>query len=266
MRQAAAEDRRQLERCFAFEVELKRTACDLVEETELGTAFLSPSLPLVWDASWVLLERDDLEAPEVAALADRILGEGGFAHSVVIVPDPDRGARLRPGFEELEGWEPERGLYMVWRERPEREPEVDVAERRHAEIEQLRVTMIAGDLSLSGPRTAATVEQLIEWERRMGRGGGDRWFVAPAEGEAGSACRLFAAGGVGQVEDVGTLAAQRDRGLARAVTLAAARASAADGNGLTFLGALADDWPRLIYAKLGFEPVGELCLFRRRPR
>ena len=63
--------------------------------------------------------------------------------------------------------------------------------------------------------------------------------------------------GIGQVEDVGTLPAARERGLGRAVTLAAARASAADGNELTYLGALADDWPRLMYAKLGFDEVGE---------
>ncbi len=71
--------------------------------------------------------------------------------------------------------------------------------------------------------------------------------------------------GIGQVEDVGTLPAARERGLGRAVTLAAAEASAAEGNELTYLGALADDWPRLMYAKLGFEEVGESFIFRRHP-
>jgi hypothetical protein len=49
------------------------------------------------------------------------------------------------------------------------------------------------------------------------------------------------------------------------VVLAAVAASQAGGNRLTFLSADADGWPRLMYEKLGFEAVGELCLLRRPP-
>ena len=261
----AAADSELLERCLSFEIGLERAASESVEESGWGEVLLSPSLPLVWHASWILVEEEGLGAAQVAALADEALGGAGFLHRTVVVRDADEGRRLRPGFAALEGWEVERNLFMVWRGAPDREPEVATAERRHAEVDGLRRAMITGDISLSGPRTAETVQQLLEWERRIGVAGGDRWFVAAADGEPASACRLLAADGVGQVEDVGTLSAARQRGLARAVTLAAARASRAAGHRLTFLTALADDWPRLIYAKLGFEPVGELYEFRRRP-
>ena len=99
----------------------------------------------------------------------------------------------------------------------------------------------------------------------MGEYDGDRWFVAPAGGDPASACRLLARDSIGQVEDVGTLPEARNQGLARAVTLAAARASEEDGNELTFLAAAADDWPRLLYARLGFDEIGQLHAFRRRP-
>ena len=99
----------------------------------------------------------------------------------------------------------------------------------------------------------------------LGTAGGDRWFMARADGEPAACCRLLAGEGIGQVEDVGTLPAARERGLGRAVTLAAAEASAAEGNELTYLGALADDWPRLMYERLGFDEVGKSFIFRRTP-
>jgi hypothetical protein len=37
------------------------------------------------------------------------------------------------------------------------------------------------------------------------------------------------------------------------------------GNGLTFLGADADDWPERLYARLGFDPVGVVTAMIRKP-
>ena len=42
-------------------------------------------------------------------------------------------------------------------------------------------------------------------------------------------------------------------------------ASREAGHQLTFIVADADDWPRLLYEKLGFEPCGTLHVFRRAP-
>ena len=125
--------------------------------------------------------------------------------------------------------------------------------------------MIRDGLPVMGVHSEATVDQLIEWDRMLGRVAGDRWFVAEADGRPASCCRLLARDGTGQIEDVGTLPGARERGLGRAVTLAAAQASVAEGNELTYLGALADDWPRLMYERLGFEEIGETLGFRRLP-
>ena len=134
-----------------------------------------------------------------------------------------------------------------------------------AQIEGLRRELIRDGLPLVGTHTVLVVDQLLEWDRRLAKAGGDRWFLARADGEPAACCRLLARDGIGQVEDVGTLPSARGRGLGRAVTLAAAEASVADGNQLTYLGALADDWPRLMYSKLGFDEVGESYVFRRTP-
>jgi len=108
------------------------------------------------------------------------------------------------------------------------------------------------------------VAQLLERDRRLGEFAGDRWFVAPA-GDPAAACRLLRADGVAQVEDVGTLPRARRRGLAQAVVLAAVAAARRDGADEIVIAADADDWPHQLYAKLGFEPVGEATVLRRLP-
>jgi GNAT superfamily N-acetyltransferase len=251
-------------RLSEFEIELEREACEQVERTDWGEVFLSPSIPLVWDASWIKVERPGLAAREIELLADVAIGGAGMAHRTVFVPDSGEAERLTPEFEAL-GWTVEGGLYMLRRRPPDRPAEASVSEHRHDELEDLRRELIRGGLPIMGVETEETVDQLIEWDRRVGEVGGDRWFAAPADGEPASCCRLLADGAIGQVEDVGTVAGARQRGLARAVTLAAADTSREDGNRLTYLSALIDDWPRLMYEKLGFDPIGTWKAFRRKP-
>jgi ribosomal protein S18 acetylase RimI-like enzyme len=238
-----------------FEIELDRRATEEVTEHGWGAAFLNPS---------VLIEQPGLLFAEIEAIADEVIGGAGMNHRTVFVRDQEAAREMRPDAV-ARGWGVEHTLQMVLREDADREPEVEVREARQAEIEDLRRELITSGLPGAGPVASATVDQLLAWDERLGEIGGDRWFVADYSGEPASACRLLAGDGFGQVEDVGTLERAREQGLARAVTLAAARASVADGNEVTFLGALADDWPRLMYAKLGFEPLRESLVFRRRP-
>ncbi len=66
------------------------------------------------------------------------------------------------------------------------------------------------------------------------------------------------------VETVGTLPAYRERGLAKAVVSAAIIAVRDWGAELITVPADADDWPQVIYAGLGFEPVGTQVQFTLR--
>ena len=136
-----------------------------------------------------------------------------------------------------------------------------------AEIEGLRRALIAEETAPTGVAGAARRRSTscFEIDRRYGAAGGDRWFIAPAAGEPLSCCRLLSDGRIGQVEDVGTRADSRERGYAKAIVLAAVAAAQADGNAPIFLTAEAADWPQLMYAKLGFETVGDLTILRRRP-
>jgi N-acetylglutamate synthase-like GNAT family acetyltransferase len=252
-------------RLLDFELDLARRTCDEVHDEGWGTAFLSPGMPQVWDASWLAVEQTGSSAEDLVALGDRVLGEAGFEHRTLLLCDAADGARLRPEFEALPGWEVERVLYMTWRGDTGRELGVPVSELPFAEVISLRRELIRESLPPGIERLEETVDQLLERNRRAGEVAGDRWFLAAAEGEPASTCCLLAGEGIAQVEDVGTLERARERGLAQAVVLAALAEARALAPELIFLIADAADWPQLMYAKLGFGTVAELHILRKQP-
>ena len=248
-------------RLLDSELDLAAVACDEVVEREWGRAFLSPSLPDIWDANFVAIERPGLSAEQVLAAADEALAE--HPHRKVVVVDGTEARRLGAAIAPRPGWEQETTLYMVWEGGEPAAPPVPVAEVGLAACAGLRRELIGEELPAATERRGETVEQLLEWARRLTAPGGDRWFLAPADQPAATCCLL--GGDAAQVDDVATLPAARNRGCARSVVLAAVAASRAAGNEITFLSALAEDWPRHLYAKLGFVARAEVRVLRRTP-
>jgi GNAT superfamily N-acetyltransferase len=264
MENSATPDR---DRLLAFELALDERVCDEVHRESWGQLFLTPSTPLVWDANWVGIEEIGLSVDQVVAIADDALGGEGIGHRTVALLDEADGRRLG---EELEAeaarwprWEVERTHYMLWRG-GKVEPPATVRETRLAEIADLRKALIGESTPREGA-FAATVDQLFELNGRYGKAAGDRWFVAPADGEPASACCLLRGDGIGQVEEVCTITSARGRGYAKAIVLAAIAAAQQAGDKAVFLSADAADWPQLFYARMGFETVGGLTVLRRRP-
>jgi GNAT superfamily N-acetyltransferase len=251
---------------LAFELALDEDVCDEVHRETWGRLFLTPSAPLIWDANWVGIEEVGLSVDQVVAIADDALGGEGFGHRTIALLDEADGHRIG---EEVEAaaahwprWEVERTRYMLWRG-----GEVERGAAREVRLEDIADLRKALNTELmpAGGDGPAAARQLFEIDRRYGGPGGDRWFVAPAEGEPQSACRLLRAGGIAQVEDVATLSAARERGYAKAIVTTAVAAAQAAGDTTIFLTAEAADWPQLFYARLGFETIGDLTILRRRP-
>lgn len=251
-------------RLLDFELGLAAAVADDVVEADWGRAILCPSLPRVYDASLLSIEVPGLEMREVVSLADELLGGAGIPHRTVLVADEAESARLAGELEQAPGWKAEWIDYMVWERECRRRPAAEVREAGIERAAALRAELIAEWLPEGRGGGVETVAQLVELGRRDGPVAGDRWFLAPAA-EPAAACCLLGDGAIGQVEDVGTLERARGQGLAQAVVLAALAASQAAGHELTFIAADAEDWPRLLYNKLGFRKVGENHLLRWLP-
>jgi predicted GNAT family acetyltransferase len=90
-----------------------------------------------------------------------------------------------------------------------------------------------------------------------------RFFVGRADGVDAAVTTLYSDGVTAQVEDVATLRAYRRRGLARATVSAAVDAALEMGHRFVFIVADDDDWPKDLYGRLGFDPIGHTWAFTR---
>jgi ribosomal protein S18 acetylase RimI-like enzyme len=249
-----------LRRLIEFELSLERDAAEVVEEFDWGRLILNPETPAIWSGNYLEVRSTDLDADQLADLAERTLEPRGIAHRDVVAADPAYADGLASGFGDLEGWGVQRGLYMVLA----REPDREVGEAREADRETV-VPIRRADLESDSDFTPEAVEQRLLHDARVDRIGNGRWFAAPPEGPPAASCVLFELDGVGQVESVETIPERRGEGLASAVVTAAVAASKKAGHELTFIVADADDWPWKLYERLGFDPVGELRSFLRKP-
>ncbi|HEV8153857.1 MAG TPA: GNAT family N-acetyltransferase [Solirubrobacteraceae bacterium] len=192
----------------------------------------------------------DVDAGALTGELDRLYG--GLAHRRVVVDDDATGRRLADGLRDR-GYACSAELVMALSAPRDRESAgADAGECSSDDL---------GAVERAFMRAEGRAEDLIDellamrgalWAARPGT----RWFVARADGRPGASATLYSDGTVAQVEDVGTLPELRGRGLGRAVVCAAVDAAVAAGHELVFLVADADDWPRNLYAKLGFREIG----------
>jgi RimJ/RimL family protein N-acetyltransferase/predicted GNAT family acetyltransferase len=91
-----------------------------------------------------------------------------------------------------------------------------------------------------------------------------QFFAAFVDGEIAAFCEIRSDGRTAQIEDVEVVERFRGRGLGRAI-VQHALGEARRSHDVVWLEALADDWPRELYAKLGFELVDRRDLYTQFP-
>jgi GNAT superfamily N-acetyltransferase len=234
-----------------------------------GWVVLHPELPNVHTLNMVVLRAPlpaRLDAPALHALADRWLGHLG--HRFVRVEDTTAATRLAPVLL-AGGWEQRRTVFMVLRAPPSQA----IKDQRATEISEAELDAVAlanfEHYEYGQGASPDLAHQLVAAQRAMRAGTAARRFGAGEGDRLQSMCTLFLHPDVGgvrmaMVEEVGTLPAYRGRGLAKAVVSAAVAAAGEWGAELITVPADADDWPQLLYAKLGFEPVGSETEFTLR--
>jgi ribosomal protein S18 acetylase RimI-like enzyme len=240
-------------RAVAFEHETMRRTSTHVEPFAWGTVYLNADLPHRYSSNllWVDLGVVPPGAGDLAAEADRVLGGRGMAHRKVNV-DGEAGRRLAPGFLEL-GWEVHRLLVMAQARRPDRAPIVAVERVSYAVAHPIAMR-VARRAEVSTDE--AVLDELVGFKALAERALGATFFVARVDGEVAGVCELYVGDGVAQIEDVNTVEEHRGRGIARALVLAAAEAARAEGAEAVFLVADDEDWPKHLYARLGFDAAG----------
>jgi GNAT superfamily N-acetyltransferase len=239
-----------IERIHAFMQRAEEGVCDEVTRTSHGTALLTPSLPLVWQVNAIRLEDPGASFKELSTEADEV--QGAFGHRKFVVYDEVLGSRLAPEFEQA-GWNVFRVLIMVRRRSPDRSPEPGAAAEVSREVGAATLEAFRREQPFGWQDEA--VRQLAEMDARYDRVVAARDFAAPPDDPA-CACRLYTHGGIGQVDEVGTIEARRGQGHARAAVAAAADAASASGCERVFIVTDASDWPQGLYRSLGFDEIG----------
>jgi GNAT superfamily N-acetyltransferase len=250
-----------------------RAALEAIPLAE-GLALRHPELYDVHYVNAVLLDatppaRVDLTGSEVAALAERCLGDLGHRH--VVFDDAGSGERAAAQLASA-GWERSRTVYMAFADDPSGLVG-DPRARAISEVEMgaFQLTSLREEAPEADARTGL-VARLAATQSRLRTTTPCRCFGA---GESGggpaSACALFldddvSGRRVATVEEVGTLVAHRGLGLARAVVATAVAHAARWGADLIIVPADADDWPQLMYARLGFAAIGRQVTLTRRIR
>lgn len=206
-------------------------------------------------------------AEELIALADRELE--GLPGRALRISDEGSAQRVADGMAAA-GWERRRTVLMVRAgvEGPVL-PALDPRAREAEEAEHTAVMAAVFAETDYGPDApeglpamlvAAQQVQLAELESRR--------FAAGEDGALQSMCELYLDADVGgvamaMVEQVATLRSHRERGLGKAVTVAAMSAAIAWGAELILVPADREDWPQLIYGGLGCEVCGTITSFFR---
>jgi predicted GNAT family acetyltransferase len=104
--------------------------------------------------------------------------------------------------------------------------------------------------------------QLVEHQRTYGVAGAqERIIGARVDGRLVAWAKAWQSDGVAQVEDVVCLHGHRGNGLGRAVVAGATRVALESSPSLLFIVADDNDWPKQLYGRLGYRPVGLRRLF-----
>jgi GNAT superfamily N-acetyltransferase len=248
-------------RALAFVAACAERRADRVVPHDAGALVLTPTLPLVYDANFLRIDRWEGTAEALLSEAERVLGEAGCDHRRVAVTDASLGERVRPAFAST--WPvAHRYLVMAHRRPPDRPPPagVTVVEPPREPLERAR----AAETRLQPwGRDERVVHQLLELDRRQARIVPTRSLGVTDGADVVSYASLYVEDGVAEIDDVATNVEHRGRGYARAIVLRCVEEARKAGARLVFLLADDDDWPKELYARLGFDVVGVEHVFVR---
>lgn len=255
-------DRTDLERAFSLQRWVLERSSTRSEELPWGTAFFHDEFPSKYDANMVLADRPmtDVSVAEVSDLMDRLYD--GMQHRDIEITDDDAAERLAFGLAER-GYSIDRLVVMAHRRPPDRVPDLDAVET----VDPVEARAFLLEVTGREPwgQEPGVKEQLVDHSAALLRSIDGVLFAQRVDGALAGSCELYVHGDVAQVESVNTLEEFRSRGVARNVVLRAVHEAKEAGADLVFLFADADDWPRQLYGRMGFDEIGRSRFYMRVP-
>jgi GNAT superfamily N-acetyltransferase len=227
-----------------------------------GTAIFHDELQVIHYLNAVLLEAPldpNLGAEDLVALAERC--HRHVRDRYLVLDDEQAAEHLAPALLRA-GWERRRTLFMDWH------GDAPAPDRRAEQISDSVLRLLQRRVYEETPFPESAPDglpaALVAAQSALRTGTRSLCFGAGEDGLQ-SMSTLFLdeddQGPIAMVEEVATLSAFRDRGLARAVVSAAVDAALRSGVRRIVIPTDAEDWPQLLYAKLGFEPLGSSVSF-----
>lgn len=243
-----------LRRALDFMSRVENSCAERVEPFKWGVALFLDSLPRVHDFNFLRVEGAprDLVFDELLREAERLQGDAGLSHRKIVIEDDAVGRALAPLFR-TRGWDSVSLQIMVYRGEQQIESDDVVRELAPHEVRALWSASWATTRVGEDPEQMA---QRLAVHSVLAREANALFFGVVLEGQAVSSADLYSDGSIAQIESVLTLEAYRRRGFGGAVVLHALAHAQDTGHELIFLVADIGDWPKEMYERMGFDPVG----------
>lgn len=240
---------------FELALEFQRRTIELTADEffaiDCGYVVRTPSLPQVWSANHLRVT-EPVSFEQLTALADHYLSPLPYRH--IMLEHEQTGRQLEDSLRRT-GWKLERDVVMGLTRRPD--GPVDTSMVIEAGEEEMLALMARWHSEGQEQLTDAGLRQLHEYGRRENRAFGDRNFaIRGDDGGLAAITKLRTADRVAQLEDVYAAPEYRGRGYGRALVTHAAAVAHAGDHVLRFIVADDDGWPKLLYGKVGFDPIG----------
>ena len=243
-----------LGRVVAFVHENIAKTADELRPIETGWVVSTPSLPAVWSVNHVRVALP-LGFESLIELAEEQLATMRYVH--IVTENQETGPDLEEAFR-AGGWKTERELWMVLAAEPDHGTDTSVV----VDADEDEVTELMRRWYAEDELDAGALAQLVEFSRRETRACGDRLLgVRSSDGQLVAISKLRSDGRTAQVEDVYTVPEARGRGFGRAVVARAVELARDDGHDLVFITADDNGWPKRLYARIGFRPLGRIWQF-----
>jgi ribosomal protein S18 acetylase RimI-like enzyme len=252
-------DRHDFRRAAAMERDQLAAAAQRAEPHPLGLMLFDDARARVWVHNQLYVTGPAGDIDDLIGILDERYGH--LEHRRAVVVDEAEGERLAEGFRDR-GWAADTTVFMALRAPRDRDPDPGLA----AEVSVAEHRAIERRVMAQGPFTRdPEVREMLIAARAARQAIVDegRYVAGVLDGGHVGNTTVYVVGDIAQIEDVATLESFRGRGVARAMVSLAIDLARESDPGLIWIAADDNDWPKHLYAKLGFRPIGRLFSFTR---